>query len=177
MLWIAGDASERRIGEKVASVCEQAGVEVVLRVAPGVDGRGADAMFRELRRQRAARGRAPLRFIGGLGLGGRAVTACALTPKTDGLAGRVVAAPAAVGAASAPVKLLAAAPLLSIVGDRDAAAIRRAARERGRRLLRAGCEASPCELMGTTAAAAFEALDVDDDLVRPMLLTFLRARR
>ncbi|MGC6486131.1 MAG: hypothetical protein ACON4Z_00665, partial [Planctomycetota bacterium] len=72
--------------------------------------------------------------------------------------------------------LLAEAPLLSIVGDADAPAVRNASRARGARLLRAGCAASPCELMGTTAEQALDAMDAADDLVRPMLLTFLARR-
>jgi len=179
LLWVAADERERRLGERAAVACREAGVEVLVRVMPGVDGAQATAAYRDLRAAREAAGLAPLRFVGGYGIGGRAAAATRLTPRLDALAGRVLVAPAAPVAdeSRAPLALVAKAPLLSIVGDQDEPALRRVSRERGARLLRAGCLASPCELQGTTAAQAFARLTAEDDLVKPMLTTFLGARR
>ena len=179
MLWLAATEQERLLGERAAVACRDAGVEVLVRVIPGVDGAQATAAYRDLRAAREALEEAPLRFVGGYGIGGRAAAATSLTPRLDGLAGRVLVAPAAPTAdrPAAPLALLAKAPLLSIVGDQDTPAVRRVSRERGARLLRAGCLASPCELLGTTAAQALDRSDKGDDLVKPMLTTFLGARR
>ena len=179
VLWIAADEREQRLGAAVAAVCRPEGTDVVVRLVEDPDGAGATEAYRVLRREREAAGSSPLRYLAGFGAGGLAVASCSLTPKTDGLRGRFVAGAAlATGwAGLAPSRLLAKAPLLCLCGDQDLAPVRDGNRRLGSRLRAAGCDVSPCELMGTTAEAALLALDQDDDLVRPMLLTFFGARR
>lgn len=179
VLWIAADEREERLGEAVSGVCLSEGVDVVVRRIPAPDGSGVASVYRRVRSAREEAGRSPLRFIAGFGQGGLAVAACPLTPETDRLRGRFVAgAPLGTSWSQlAPFRLLSKAPLLCLCGDEDSPSVRQGARRLGVALGQAGCDVSPCELMNTTAEAALAALDGDDDLVRPMLLTFFGARR
>ncbi len=173
VLWIAADDRERRLGDLAASALAPAWVEVVVRAVFEPTGARATALFRDLGAERAAVGLSPLRGLAGFGGGGVAVARSTLTPTTDGLAGRlVVGAPLPDGNRGAAFDCLKEAPLLCILGDRDDASLREGAHSCTRALRRAGCDATPCELVGTTAEDALRQLDVGDDLVRPMLLTF-----
>jgi acetyl esterase/lipase len=184
MLWIAADDRERQLGRALVDVCRPAGVEVVVQVVDDPDGERVTALYRGLRAARASAGRPPLRFAAGYGQGGLAVATSALTAETDGLAGRVLAAvPLAdrslrqAGRGPEAFRFLAKAPLLNLLGDQDHASLRADAWHRTILLVRDGCDASPVQLMGTTIETALRALDGEDDLLRPMLLTFLGAAR
>ena len=72
-----------------------------------------------------------------------------------------------------PSQAIGAASLLSICGDEDDAQIYDDARACVDRLRRKGKAASAYLLMGTTAEAALQRLDAEEDFIRPMLLTFL----
>ena len=186
MLWVACDDAELLLGEKVREVCAPAGIEVLVRQVTGPgdrpDGPSVTATYRSLRAARQAAGRSPLCYAAGFGKGGYAVAASSLTAETDGLAGRIVAnAPLGprslleAGWGRASFDFLDKAPLLSICGEDDDAVVCADARASVRRLVRRGCDATPCEISGTSVARALERLDADEDLLRPMLLTFLGA--
>ncbi|MEC8253196.1 MAG: alpha/beta hydrolase, partial [Planctomycetota bacterium] len=126
MLWVASDAAEQSLGEKVRAACASAGVDVVVQRFEAPDGARVTAAYRRLRAERAAAGRSPLRFAAGFGIGGGAVASSTLTSKTDGLAGRIVAnvplgprSLRAVGRDRMTFEHLDQAPLLSICGGAD----------------------------------------------------------
>jgi|GEM_PF-2712364 len=182
LVWVAADAREQRLGEALAKVCEPAGVEVVTLRLANPDGERVTAAFRKLRvdRERAGGQQPVVWFIGGYGAGGYAVAASALTARADKIGGRIVAgAPLAerslrrAGYEPQAFRSLGKAPLLSICGDQDEPQLRADARSRSNQLLRQGCEVAPYELFGTTTERALSELDMEDDLVRPMLWTFL----
>lgn len=180
MLWMAADDRERRLGEAVARVCGPAGVDVIVQMAASPDAAGVTDFYRALRRDRAGAGRSPLCFVAGYGIGGAAVASCSLTGAADGLLGRFVAG-SPLGRRSLqaarltlePSQAIGAASLLSICGDEDDAQIYDDARACVDRLRRKGKAASAYLLMGTTAEAALQRLDAEEDFIRPMLLTFL----
>ncbi|MCK5943538.1 MAG: alpha/beta hydrolase [Planctomycetes bacterium] len=181
MLWLAADERERQLGEVVATACAPAGVEVVVRRLQRPDGAAATALFRRLRAERAAASERPLRFAGGFGRGGLAVAASTLTAELDGLGGRVlVGVPLgrrslrAAGCGDERFAFLDRAPVLLLVGDGDRRELREDAWRRATSLARGGCDVSPVELIGTTAEAALGAVRVGDDLLRPLLETFLK---
>lgn len=184
VLWIAANERELQIGRALVEVCRPAGVEVLVRAVDAPDGQQVAGLYRSLRAARAAAGQVPLRFAAGYGEGGLAVATSPLTTKTDGLAGRVLAAVPlsdrslrATGRGPEAFRFLSGAPVLNLLGDQDARALRDDARHRTILLARDGCDASPVQLIGTRIETALRGMDAEEDLLRPMLLTFLGAQR
>lgn len=182
VLWVATCDREHKVGTAMQAAMLPHGVNVQLQTIGDATGMAVAKAFRQLRMDCEAQRKTPPSHVAGIGAGGLAAALSPLTGVTDGLLGRIVAGTPleakslsrqGVTINNQDFRFLKEAALLTLFGDQDAKSSRREAELHSIALMRAGREAHPVELPGTTAEAALLGMRKGDDLMVPMLLAFL----
>jgi len=183
IMWVASCEQERLLGVAVQKAMQPHAVEVIVHELAAATGPAVARGYRDLVARRRAKGELAPNYIGGFGVGALATALAPLSTKADGLAGRIlIAAPLGTvageepGLARAPgdLRFLREASLLSVYGDKDPKEHREVATTRVLGLLRMGLDVHPIELPDTSAEQALRAIRWDDDIIAPMLLSYMR---